>query len=172
MNTEEYNIKIKELRKERDFHQEEYQRLMKEMDELSIDQQYIDVHIEKYIKLDRRLKGGYLEFFHVDHWEKRPRGIDLYGSGFVISDFIIKINDSTQIFIELDDISKIEEITEEEFYTAFDNYVKLIREKLGDYKHYKKLSNGFNFKNSLISGMIEQENKESLSNQVLNSLNK
>ena len=50
MTTEEYNIKIKELRKERDFHQKEASRLDKEMNELvnSIDKEKIDWMIAKY----------------------------------------------------------------------------------------------------------------------------
>ena len=45
MNTEEYNIKIRELRKERDFHQKEANRLAKEMDET----------VEKFHELEKLL---------------------------------------------------------------------------------------------------------------------
>jgi len=171
MNTEEYKVKIKELRKERDFHQAEYQRLMKEMDELTIDTKYVDVHIGKFIKFDRRRHGGYLEFFHVDHWEKRPRGIDLYGSGFNVCEWSIHIDNSTQIFLEDHDIDSIVEITEEDFYKAFDTYVAGIRKTLADYKSYKKLNDGFKFKSTLINDVIELENKNSLAEQVIESLN-
>jgi len=170
MNAEEYKVKIKELRKERDFHQQEYQRLMKEMDELTIDSKYMDIHIGKFIKFDRRSRGGYLEFFHVDHWEKRPRGIDLYGSGFNVCEWSIHIDNSTQIFLEDTDMNSIVEITEEDFYKAFDTYVAGIRKTLADYNKYKKLDDGFKFKNSLVNAMIEKANKNSLAEQVLESL--
>ena len=96
MTTEEYNIKIKELRKERDFHQKEASRLDKEMDELvnSIDKEKIDWMIGKYIKFDGRNKGQYLGFFHVNSIDTRPRGYTLYGKGFDISNSIIRINDT------------------------------------------------------------------------------
>lgn len=172
MNQNEYKAKIKELRKQRDFHQKEYQRLMKEMDELTIDKKYVDIHVGKFIKFDRRRNGGYLEFFHVDHWEKRPRGIVLYGSGFNICEFSIKIDDSTQIFLEDNNIDSIVEITEEDFYKAFDVYVDGIRKKLGEYTEHKKFDQGFKFKSSLIAETIEFENKTSLAEQVLDSLEK
>jgi len=169
MNTEEYNIKIKELRKERDFHQKEANRLAKEMDELvnSIDKEKVDWMIGKYIKIDRRNTGGYLEFFYVDFIDNRPRGYTLYGKGFDISDIVIKIDDSNTLFVEDGNLDCISEITKDDFYKAFDEYVKLFREKLNDIKNYKSLGNQFEFKNSMISATLELKDKNSLSNKVL-----
>lgn len=169
MTPEEYKIKIKELRKERDFHQKESNRLAKEMDELvnSIDKEKVDWMIGKYLKIDRRNKGGYLEFFYVDSIDNRPRGYTLYGKGFDISDISIKIDDTNTLFVEDGNLDCISEITKDDFYKAFDEYVKLFREKLNDVSNYKSLGNQFAFKKSLIEATLELKDKNTLSNKVL-----
>ena len=169
MTPEEYKIKIKELRKERDFHQKESNRLAKEMDELvnSIDKEKVDWMIGKYLKIDRRNKGGYLEFFYVDSIDNRPRGYTLYGKGFDISEIVIKIDDTCTLFVEDGNLDCISEITKDDFYKAFDEYVKLFREKLNDVSNYKSLGNQFAFKKSLIEATLELKDKNTLSNKVL-----
>lgn len=169
MTTEEYNIKIKELRKERDFHQKEVSRLDKEMDELvnSIDKEKIDWMIGKYIKFDGRNKGHYLGFFHVNSIDTRPRGYTLYGKGFDINNSIIRINDTYSLYLEGENFDYISEITEDDFYKAFDEYVKLCREKLNDIINYKSLGDQFAFKNSMLNATLELKDKNSLSNKVL-----
>lgn len=169
MTPEEYKIKIKELRKERDFHQKESNRLAKEMDELvnSIDKEKVDWMIGKYLKIDRRNKGGYLEFFYVDSIDNRPRGYTLYGKGFDISDISIKIDDTNTLFVEDGNLECISEITKEDFYKAFDEYVKLFREKLNDVSNYKSLGDQFAFKNSMIKATFNLKSENSLSNKVL-----
>lgn len=173
MNIEEYNIKIKELRKQRDFHQKEANRLCEEMDILvnSIDKEKIDWIIGKYIKIDRRNSGGYLEFFYVDKIDNRPRGYTLYGKGFDISDSIIRIDNTCTLFVEDGNIKCISEITKDDFYKAFDEYVKLFREKLNDVNNYKSLGNQFAFKNSMMKATLELKDENSLSNKVLATLN-
>jgi len=172
MNTEEYNIKIKELRKERDFHQEEVRRLNEEMDKLvnSIDKEKVDWMLKKFIKIDRRNKGGYLEFFYVDKIDNRPRGYTLYGKGFDISEIVIKINDTCTLFVEDGNLDCISEITKDDFYKAFDEYVKLFREKLNDIKKYKSLGDQFAFKKSLIEATLELKDKNTLPDKVLATL--
>lgn len=172
MTPEEYNIKIKELRKERDFHQEEANRFAKKMDELvnSIDKEKVDWMIGKYIQIDRRSKGGYLEFFYVDKIESRPRGYTLYGKGFDISEISIHIDSTCTLFVEDGNLDCISEISEEYFYKAFDEYVKLIREKLSDVKNYKSLGDQFAFKNSMIQATAKLKDENSLSNKVLEIL--
>lgn len=172
MTTEEYNIKIKELRKERDFHQKEANRLANEMNELvnSIDKEKIDWILGKYIKIDRRTKGGYLEFFYVDSIENSPRGYTLYGKGFDISDIIIRIESTSTLYIEDGNLDVIFEISEEDFYKVFDEYTKLLREKLKEKTNYKSLGDQFAFKKSLIKTTAELKDKNSLSNKVLESL--
>ena len=169
MDAKEYNIKIKELRKERDFHQKEANRLAKEMDELvnSIDKEKVDWMIGKYLKIDRRNKGGYLEFFYVDSIDNRPRGYTLYGKGFDISDISIKIDDTNTLFVEDGNLDCISEITKDDFYKAFDEYVKLFREKLNDVSNYKSLGNQFAFKNSMMKATFKLKDENSLSNKVL-----
>jgi hypothetical protein len=169
MTPEEYKIKIKELRKERDFHQKESNRLAKEMDELvnSIDKEKVDWMIGKYLKIDRRNKGGYLEFFYVDSIDNRPRGYTLYGKGFDISDISIKIDDTNTLFVEDGNLDCISEITKDDFYKAFDEYVKLFREKLNDVSNYKSLGNQFAFKNSMMKATFKLKDENSLSNKVL-----
>lgn len=169
MTPEEYNIKIKELRKNRDFHQDQANRFAKKMDELviDIDKEKINWMLGKYIQIDRRSKGGYLEFFYVDKIEFRPRGYTLYGKGFDISEIVIKINDTCTLFVEDGNLDCISEITKDDFYKAFDEYVKLFREKLNDIKNYKSLGDQFAFKNSMISATLELKDKNSLSNKVL-----
>ena len=169
MTPEEYKIKIKELRKERDLHQAEANRLNQEMDDLvnSIDKEKVDWMIGKYLKIDRRNKGGYLEFFYVDSIDNRPRGYTLYGKGFDISDISIKIDDTNTLFVEDGNLDCISEITKDDFYKAFDEYVKLFREKLNDVSNYKSLGNQFAFKKSLIEATLELKDKNTLSNKVL-----
>ena len=57
--------------------------------------------------------------------------------------------------------------TEDDFYKAFDEYVKLCREKLNDIINYKSLGDQFTFKNSIINTTFELKDKNSLSNKVL-----
>lgn len=172
MNTEEYNIKIKELRKERDFHRREANRLDEEMDKLvnSIDKDKVDWMLDKYIQLDRRPSGGYLEFFHVDKIESRPRGYTLYGKGFDISMSLINVSNTCTLFIEDGNLNCITEITREDFYKAFDKYIEIIRNELSNVKNYKSLGDMFEFKNALISAKLEMNNENSISNKVLATL--
>ena len=173
MTPEEYKIKIKELRKERDFHQKEVNRLADEMDELvnSIDKENVNWMIGKYIKIDGRKQGGYLEFFYVDSINTRPRGYTFYGKGFSINDFIIHLSETFILFVEYDNnIECIKEITKEDFYKAYDEYVKLMREKLSDVKSYKSLGNQFEFKKSVLNSTMKLKDKNSLSNKVLKVL--
>lgn len=172
MTPEEYKIKIKELREQRDFYQKEANRLNKEMDELvnSIDKEKVDWMIGKYLKIDRRNKGGYLEFFYVDSIDNRPRGYTLYGKGFDISDISIKIDDTNTLFIEDGNLDCISEITKDNFYKAFDEYIKIIRNKLSNVKNYKSLGDMFEFKNALASAKLEMNDKNSISNRVLTTL--
>lgn len=172
MTPEEYKIKIKELREQRDFYQKEANRLNKEMDELVnlIDKEKVDWMIGKYLKIDRRNKGGYLEFFYVDSIDNRPRGYILYGKGFDISDISIKIDDTITLFVEDGNLDCISEITKDNFYKAFDEYIKIIRNKLSNVKNYKSLGDMFEFKNALASAKLEMNDENSISNRVLATL--
>lgn len=172
MDAKEYKITIKELREQRDFYQKEANRLNKEMDELvnSIDKETVNWMIGKYLKIDRRNKGGYLEFFYVDSIDNRPRGYTLYGKGFDISDISIKINDTTTLFVEDGNLDCISEITKDNFYKAFDEYIKIIRNKLSNVKNYKSLGDMFEFKNALAGVKLEMNDENSISNRVLATL--
>ena len=142
------------------------------MDRLAIcvDKEQIVWMIGKYVTIDKRSKGGYLEFFYVDDIQDRPRGYTLYGKGFAISDLFIKINSTTTLFIEDKDIDCISESSEEDFYKAFDEYVRLIKKELGNTKSYNVLRDQFKFKKSLMAATIELTDKDILSNKVLKSL--
>ena len=172
MTPEEYKIKIKELRKERDFHQKEVNRLADEMDELvnSIDKENVNWMIGKYIKIDRRKQGGYLEFFYVDSIDTRPRGYTLYGKGFDISEIVISVSDTCTLFVEDGNLDCISEITKDDFYKAFNEYVRLFREKLNNIKNYKSLGNQFEFKKSVLNSTMKLQDENSLSNKVLKVL--
>ena len=172
MDPKEYKITIKELREQRDFYQKEANRLNKEMDELvnSIDKETVNWMIGKYLKIDRRNKGGYLEFFYVDSIDNRPRGYTLYGKGFNISDISIKIDDTTTLFVEDGNLDCISEITKDDFYKAFDEYIKIIRNKLSNVKNYKSLGDIFEFKNALASAKLKMNDENSISNRVLATL--
>lgn len=172
MDAKEYKITIKELREQRDFYQKEANRLNKEMDELvnSINKETVNWMIGKYLKIDRRNKGGYLEFFYVDSIDNRPRGYTLYGKGFDISDISIKIDDTTTLFVEDGNLDCISEITKDNFYKAFDEYIKIIRNKLSNVKNYKSLGDMFEFKNALAGAKLEMNDENSISNRVLATL--
>lgn len=144
LTTEEYEKKLSELRKERNMHQQEVDRINREMDELESNKDTIDLTIGEYISFDRRANGGYLYYFHVDTYDKRPRGVTLYGSGYSNSDLYIK-KDGT-LTVLWDEIDSIKLITEEEFYEHFDTHVAVIRKKLEDKKDYKRLGDQFKFK--------------------------
>ena len=172
MTVEEYDKKIKALRKERDEHQREANRLLKEMDELtkSLDAEDINWTIGKCIQIDKRSKGGYLEFFLVDSYEHHPRGFTLYGKGFCISDSVIRIESTCTLFIEDGDLNFLKEIDIDKFYSAFDNYVKILREELRNYTNYEKLGDQFLFKNNMVSATLKLKDKNSTSNRLLKIL--
>ena len=153
---EEYTKKLSELRKERDRHQSEAYRIAKEMDELESDQKMVDVTIGKYITIDRRNKGGYLEYFHVDTYEKRPRGVTLYGKGFSISDNAknyLKVDDTATLY--WDEINLPKEIGPEEFHDAFERAINNLKMCLIDYKIHKSLGDQLGFADKLRRGEIK-----------------
>lgn len=157
MTGEEYNKRLNELRKERDFHQGEYKRLMREMDILASDRLKVDVTIGKYIKINRCPTGGYITYFHVDTYKDRPRGVTIYGRGFYNSR--CNVGFESQETILWDEVDLIEEVTEQEFFAAFDEYVDKIKQSLKDFKDYKVNEDSFDFKDRLINASINSENE-------------
>ncbi len=160
---EEYTKKLSELRKERDRHQNEAYRIGKEMDELESDMNMVDVHIGQYVTIDRRYKGGYLEYFHVDTYSKRPRGVTLYGKGFSVSDkgqTYLHISDAVPLY--WDEIYLPKEITAEEFHEAFNTLINNLKMQLIDYKTHKNLGDEIAFADKLRKGEIKAVWKDEL----------
>ena len=85
----------------------------------------------------------------------------------IIRDKACTRNDTYSLFLEGENFDYISEITEDDFYKTFDEYVKLCREKLNDIINYKSLGDQFTFKNSIINTTFELKDKNSLSNKVL-----
>lgn len=137
----EYEEKMSELRKERNRHQLEVDRINKEMDELESDKNSVDITVGEYISFDRRKSNGYLYYFHVHDYQKRPRGVTLYGSGFSNCELFIK-KDNT-LTIMWDEVDNLKIVTEKEFYEAFDNHVTHIRNELATLKTSLKFSDLF-----------------------------
>ena len=161
-----YKDKIKELRKERDSYLSKANKIAKEMDELvnQINSKNIEWTTGKFVKIDRRDKGGYLTFFHVDTFETRTRGYIFYGKGFNISDFHIHIQDNFTLYVEDGDLDRMTEIKENEFYTAFDTFVNLIKQELNNYQSYKSLGN------TLWTKKFTTSKYKELGDEVLNKL--
>ena len=153
LTTEEYNKKLSELRKERNMYQIEVDRINKEMDELESNKNAIDLTIGEYISFDRRRSGGYLYYFHVHKYDKRPRGVTLYGAGFSNSDNLIKKD--TTLTVLWNEVDSLKIVSEKEFYNVFDEHVSDIRKKLENNTDYKPLGDQFEFKELLQKGKIK-----------------
>lgn len=153
---EEYTEKLSKLRKERDKHQNEAYRIAKEMDELESDQKLVNFTIGKFITIDRRNKGGYKIYFHVDSWVKRPRGVTLYGKGYNISDDsqkFLHVNSAETLYWH--EIDLPQEITEDEFYNTFDYIMNNLKLQLRDYTSYKTLEDQFELKRQIESKTVK-----------------
>lgn len=143
LTTKEYEEKMSALRKERNRHQLEVNRINKEMDELESNKNSVEITVGEYISFDRRRSGGYLYYFHVNDYQKRPRGVTLYGSGFSNSDLFIKKD--TTLAIMWNEVDNLKIVTEKEFYDAFDNHVSHIRKELENNKDYTEIKDPFKF---------------------------
>ena len=155
MNKQEYENKLQELREERDFHEKEYKRLMEEMDRLETDQKFVDTLIGEYIIIDKKSEGGYKDYFHVHMYEKRPRGVTLYGKGFNINDKGDFLHISDAYFLSWTDFDKITNISVEEFHDALDEYMNTIRLNIVKYTEHKDMGDEFEFKRKLLDGDIK-----------------
>lgn len=157
LSPEEYKTKLSELRKERDNLRRRADIIDKEMDALESDEKLVDFTVGKYIKVDRSLKGGYIEYFHVDSWQKEPRGVALRGKGYSDSPekHITYFHTSDTLRLTWDEMNDPVEITEEEFIEKYDQRVKDIREYLLDYKSYTPREDGFKFKNAILDNTIK-----------------
>jgi len=154
---EEYKKKLQELREERDNLRRRADIIDKEMDTLESDEKLADFTIGKYIKVDRTSKGGYIEYFHVDSWQKEPRGVALRGKGYSDSpgNQIRYFHTSDTLRLTWDEMNDPVEISEDEFIERFDKRAKDIREYLLDYKTYPARDDGFKFKNAVIEGKVK-----------------
>lgn len=126
--TEAYRQKMDELRKERDYHNNEAHRLQMEMDCLEGDRNIIEVVLGKYILFDCTSKGGYKYYKKVERYESRTRGVTVYGPGWHNSRLFLTKGDTLTIL--WDDMDLVKEITEEEYDAAFNEYVEEIRRGL------------------------------------------
>lgn len=152
---EEYLKKLDEIRKERDFHHNEYLRLMEEMDRLESDQKQVDNIVGKYIVIDKINEDGYKDYFHVHTYDKRPRGVTLYGKGFNINSKGDYIHISDTYFLKWDELDKIEEIHSEDFHDVFDQYINTVKFNLINFTQHHDLGNQFKFKNNLVRGKVK-----------------
>lgn len=153
--TEEYNKKLQELRDERDFHQKEYRRLMEEMDHLELDQNEVPDFYQKYFIIDYTKEGGYKEYFHVDTYYKRPRGITLLGKGFSINSKGNHINIDDAHFLRWTDINLPIEITPEEYIDTFEDYINTVKLNLIKFREHRPEQDEFKFKKDLEEGRIK-----------------
>ena len=155
---EEYKAKLSELRKERDNLRRRADIIAREMDELESDSKLADFTVGKFIKLDRGSKGGYIEYFHVDTWEKDTRGVMLYGKGYsdTAKEFIKHFHIDETLKIGWEEMNDIVEISEEEFIKKYDERVKTLREYLMDYKNHRApRTDGIDFAEKLRTGQVK-----------------
>jgi DNA mismatch repair ATPase MutS len=153
MTIEEYNNKLDELRKQRELHREEINKIEREMDQLETDKKAIDLIVGEFIKVDHSSHGGYVEYMHVHSYEKRPRGVTLYGRGFTVNNHCISADKSMTLY--WDDIDKIQTVTAGEFYAAFENNIMKFRNDLENFSEYEKKEDEFAFKDALREGKVK-----------------
>lgn len=151
---EEYKKKISELRKERDNLRRRADEIDKEMDALKVDSKVVDFIVGNFIVIDRTHRGGYKTYFHVNTWKNEPRGVRLYGKGFSVgSTCNIHLDESYNLNWE--HFIQPVEITEEEFFKAFDEEVKKIRKGLEDFRTYKEFPDMYKLKSDLAEGGVK-----------------
>ena len=151
---EEYVKKISELRKERDILMARANAIDREMDSLEVNSKIIDFTVGNYVIIDNTSRGGYKTYFHVSTWKNEPRGVMLYGKGFSVgSKCNIHLDESYNLNWE-HFIQPIE-ITEEEFFKAFDEEVEKIRKGLEDFKTYKEFPDMYKLKSDLDDGGVK-----------------
>lgn len=151
---EEYKKKISELRKERDILRARANAIDREMDSLEVNSKIIDFTVGNYVIIDNTSRGGYKTYFHVNTWKNEPRGVRLYGKGFSVgSTCNIHLDESYSLNWE--HFIQPVEITEEEFFKAFDEEVKKIRKGLEDFKTYKEFSDMYKLKSDLAEGGVK-----------------
>ena len=145
---EEYVKKISELRKERDLLRARADAIDREMDSLEVNSKIIDFTVGNYVIIDNTSRGGYKTYFHVSTWKNEPRGVMLYGKGFSVgSKCNIHLDESYNLNWE--HFIQPVEITEEEFFKAFDEEVKKIRKGLEDFKTYKEFPDMYKLNSDL-----------------------
>ena len=152
MTIEEYNKKLDELRKQREFHREEMNKIEREMDNLETDINAINLTVGEFIKVDYTKHGGYVVYMHVHSYQKRPRGVSLYGRGFSVNRH--SISSDKMMTLDWDDIDKIQIITAGEFYAAFENNIMTFRNDLENFSEYEKPADEFAFKNAALEGRV------------------
>ena len=151
---EEYVKKISELRKERDILMARANAIDREMDSLEVNSKIIDFTVGNYVIIDNTSRGGYKTHFHVNTCKNEPRGVRLYGMGFSVgSKYNIRLDESYSLNWE--HFIQPVEITEEEFFKAFDEEVKKIRKGLEDLKIYKEFPDMYKLKSDLAEGGVK-----------------
>ena len=152
MTIEEYNKKLDELRKEREFHKATIIKIEQEMDQLETDKKAVDLIVGEFIKVDHSSHGGYVTYMHVHSYQKRPRGVTLYGRGFTVNKYCISADKS--MLLCWDDIDKIQITTSEEFHTVFENNIKKFRDELENFSEYEQ-EDEFALKNAIMEGRVK-----------------
>ena len=157
LSVEEYSKKLVELRHERDRLRNLANKIDKEMDQLEGDSRLADFTVGKYIKVDRADKGGYIEYFRVDKWEKCPRGVNLYGKGFSDTPKATAtyLHLSESLRLTWDELELPVEITEEEFIGAYDSRINQMRNYLLDFSNYHQCEDEFALKNAIRDGKVK-----------------
>ena len=135
MKTEEqYEAHLQRLRQKRNYHSELAAKYAKQMDELESDRQMALTHVGKYVKYKSKASDYIVHYMKVDTLEKIQRGFYLKGTGFYKT--CNGIAQSVLIRCYWDDISRIEDITKEEYEAALRetlrNFESYILNELGD----------------------------------------
>ena len=99
--------------------------------------------------------GGYKEYFHVDTYYKRPRGITLLGKGFSINSKGNHINIDDAHFLRWTDINLPIEITPEEYIDTFEDYINTVKLNLIKFREHRPEQDEFKFKKDLEEGRIK-----------------
>lgn len=136
-----YEEELQKLREQRNFHQKEYDRLAKEMDDLESDSKVpLEDYIGKFVKIDRTGKFGNIYWFKVQKpHEKRPRGIYFTGIGFrEATSPNTYMNIDTSLHVMWDEINNLEIVEEKDYVEALERVKADIFDVLEFKKPYKE----------------------------------
>ncbi len=124
--TQQYLKKMEQLRKKRDYHLKKYEEFKEKMNNLEINQNFVESKIQKgkYYKVDFTNNGGSTYYVHVEKIVKDTRGMYLVGHAFHQTNYNFGLFVEKQFRILWHDIDDFIEITDNEYYSAYNSILQ------------------------------------------------